>query len=127
LRAVGRRAVAISRIAIAAAIIGAFGTWRNTDAGSLDGLQGPHNGWLVVVFALIALSAVPAMSRGSWPALVAVLGSTVVMIFTAVENVVDDGSVLGGSSGWGVWLTLAASTLLAGAAVATVVERLRPS
>jgi len=50
-----------------------------------------------------------------------------VMIFTAVENVVDDDDVLGGSSGWGVWLTIAASAALAGAAVYAAVERVRGS
>jgi hypothetical protein len=49
------------------------------------------------------------------------------MIFTAVENVVDDNAVLGGSSGWGVWLTIAASAVLAGAALYAVVRRLRGS
>jgi len=50
-----------------------------------------------------------------------------VMIFTAVENVVNDNAVVGGRSGWGVWLTIAASVVLAGAALLGAARRLRGS
>ena len=108
------------------AIIGVFGTWRNTGTVSLDGFEGPHNGWLVIFFGLIALAGVAALSRGSWLGIVTVLGGAAVMISTAVEDVVHDNAVLGGSSGWGVWLTVAASAVLAGAALLAAVRRLRP-
>jgi len=114
------------RAAIVFAIVGVFGVWRNTAPGSLDGVEGPHNGWLVVIFGLIALVGVGALARGSWFGIVLVLGAAAVMIWTAVDAVVNDGSVLGGSSGWGVWLTVAASAVLAGAAVLAAVHRLRP-
>ena len=113
--------------AILLAIAGVFGTWRNAGAVSLDGFEGPHNGWLVIIFALIALAGVGSLSRGGWLGIVLVLGCAAVMIFTAVENVVDDDDVLGGSSGWGVWLTIAASAVLAGVAVYSAVERVRGS
>jgi len=109
------------------AIVGVFGTWRNAGAVSLDGFEGPHNGWLVIIFALIALAGVGSLSRGGWLGIVLVAGCAAVMIFTAVENVVDDNDVLGGSSGWGVWLTIAASAVLAGVAVYAAVERVRGS
>ncbi len=54
------------RAAIVFAIVGVFGVWRNTAPGSLDGVEGPHNGWLVVIFGLIALVGVGALARGSW-------------------------------------------------------------
>jgi hypothetical protein len=100
------------------AIVGVFGAWRNTGPLSLDGVEGPHNGWLVIIFGLIALAGVGALARGSWFGIVLVLG--------AVDAVANDGSVLGGRSGWGVWLTVAASAALAVAAVLAAIRRLRP-
>jgi hypothetical protein len=125
-RAGDRRIDAICLTAILLAIVGVFGTWRSAGAVSLDGVQGPHNGWLVIIFALVALAGIGALSRGSWFGVVTVLGSAAVMIFTAVESVVDDGAVLGGSSGWGVWLTIAAAAVLAGAALVVAAGRIRP-
>jgi hypothetical protein len=81
---------------------------------------------LVIIFALIALAGVRALSRGSWLGIVTVLGSAAIMVYTAVENIVDDNAVLGGGSGWGVWLTIAASVALGGAAIFGVVRRLSP-
>jgi CDP-diglyceride synthetase len=118
-RAVEAHAARICAIAIALAVVGAFGTWRVVGAVSLDGFDGPHNGWLVVIFALVALAGVRPLSRGSWFGIVTVVGCAGVMVFTAVESVVDDAAVLGGRSGWGVWLTTVASVLL-GAVGATV-------
>ncbi len=119
------RAAWTCRIAIVLAIVGVFGTWRTVGSVSLDGLEGPHNGWLVIIFALIALVGVGALARASWLGIVAVAGCAAVMVFTAVENVVDDGEVLGGSSGWGVWLTIGASVLLGGVAMAAAARKLR--
>jgi hypothetical protein len=122
-----RRTSLVSTGAIVLAIAGVFGTWRNAGAVSLDGFEGPHNGWLVIIFALIALAGVRSLSRGGRLGIVTVAGCAAVMLFTAVENVVDDGDVLGGSSGWGVWLTIVASAVLAGVAVYSAVERIRGS
>lgn len=113
-------------MAVVLAIAGVFGTWRNAGPVSLDGVEGPHNGWLVVIFALIALVGIGPLSRGSWLGGITVLGCGAVMASTAIEALVDDSDVLGGSSGWGVWLTLAMSLALCGAAVAGVaLPRLR--
>jgi len=113
------------RTAVALAIVGVFGAWRTTSAGSLNGVEGPHNGWLVIIFGLIALTGIGSLARGSWPGIVTALGSAAVIAFTAIENVVDDNGVLGGDSGWGVWLTIAAAVLLAGAALYASIGRLR--
>jgi hypothetical protein len=117
----------VCHVAILLAIAGVFGTWRNTGAVSIDGLEGPHNGWLVIIFALIALAGVRSLARGGWLGIVTVLGSAAAMLFTAIENVVDDNDVMGGSSGWGVWLAIAASAILAAAALYAAVERIRGS
>ncbi len=126
-RIFGRPLGWICRAAIVLAIAGVFGTWRNAGPVSLDGFGGPNNGWLVIIFALIALAGVGAFSRGSWLGIVTVLGSASVMISAAVHDIVNDGDVLGGSSGWGVWLTVAASAVLVGAAVLAAVRRVRPT
>jgi hypothetical protein len=105
-------------------MVGVLGTWRSSGPVSLNGLEGPHNGWLVVLFGLIALSGVRALSRGSWFGVVDVVGSAAVMAFTAIEDLVNDNAALGGSAGWGVWLTIAASVLLGGAALAVGAGRL---
>jgi hypothetical protein len=117
----------VCRGAIVLAIVGVFGTWRRAGPVSLDGFEGPHNGWLVIVFALIALAGVGSLSRGGWLGIVTVLGCAAVMIFTAVENLLDDNSTVGGTSGWGVWLTVAASALLAAAALSAALGRARGS
>jgi hypothetical protein len=105
------------------AIVGVFGTWRSSGPVSLDGLQGPHNGWLVIVFGLIALLGVGAAARGSWLGIVLVFGCGAVMVYGALTSLTDDGSTIGGGSGWGVWLTVAASAALAGLAVVAAVRR----
>ena len=123
---VGGRSVAwVCRAAIVLAIVGMFGTWRNAGPVSLDGVGGPHDGWLVVIFALIALAGVGALARGSWLGIVTVFGSAAVMIFTAVDDIAKDASVLGGSPGWGVWLTMVASVVLAAVGVIAAVRRVR--
>ena len=116
----------ICRAAILLAIAGVFGTWRVAGPVSLNGVGGPHDGWLVIIFALIALAGVGALARGSWFGIVTIGGAAAVMISAALENLVQDDSVLGGRSGWGLWLTVAAAVVLAGAAVYTAVRRIRP-
>ena len=112
-------------MAIPLAIAGVFGTWRTQDGVSLNGVEGPHNGWLVVIFALIALAGVRALGRGSWLGVITVLGCAAVMLFAAIETMVADGDAYGGRSGWGVWLTLAATVVLAACALTVAVQRTR--
>ena len=106
------------------AVVGVFGTWRNSGPVSLNGFQGPHNGWLVIVFALIALAGVGTAARGSWTGILLLFGCAAVMMYAAVLSLLD-GSVLGGRSGWGVWLTVLASGGLALTAVAAALARAR--
>jgi hypothetical protein len=123
----GRRARLGCWGAIALAIVGVFGTWRSSGPVSLSGVEGPHNGWLVIIFGLMALAGVGALSHGGWLGIVTVAGAAAVMLYAAVSNLIDDNAVLGGQSGWGVWLTIVASALLAGVAVLAAVARIRGS
>ena len=115
----------VCKAAILLAIAGVFGTWRVAGPVSLDGFEGSHNGWLVIIFGLIALAGVGALTRGYWLGIVTVLGAAAVMISTAAQDAVKDNAVVGGRSGWGLWFTLAASVVLAGVAVRTAVRRIR--
>lgn len=124
---VDRRVAWGCRAAAVLAIIGVFGTWRTAGPVSLNGFEGPHNGWLVIIFALISLAGAAATARGSWLGIVLVVGCAAVMASAGIRNIVEDEAVLGGRSGWGVWLTVVASVALAGVAVAAAVRRLRPS
>ena len=112
-----------ARGAILLAVIGVFGTWRSAGPVSLDGFQGPHNGWLVIVFGLIALLGIGAAARGSWIGVVLVCGCGAAMTYGAWTSLNDDGSTIGGSSGWGVWLTIVASAALAVLALFAAVHR----
>ena len=110
-------------LSVVIAIVGVLGTWRTVGAVSLDGLEGPHDGWLVVIFAVVALAGVRSLSRGGWLGIVTVAVSASAALYTVLSNLVDDASGLGGTSGWGIWLTIAASGMLACCAVAAAVAR----
>jgi len=115
----------ICRLAILLAIVGVFGTWRTAGPVSLSGVDGPHNGWLVIIFALIALAGVGPAARGSWLGIVTVVGCAAVMLGTPIQDLLDQNSVVGGHAGWGLWLTVAAAVLLGGGALYAAAERVR--
>jgi hypothetical protein len=107
------------------AVIGVFGTWRSAGPVSLDGVEGPHDGWLVIIFALISLAGVRSLSRHGWLGIVTVLGAACAMLYTAVRNLLDDRAVFGGNAGWGLWLSIGASVVLACGALWAAFGRLQ--
>ena len=94
---------------------------------TLSGVQGPDNGWLVLIVAGFALGWTRAMARGSWTGVVGVFGAATVMAWTAVENWLDGRDVFGATTEHGLLLVIAGSLVLAGAAVARAVELSRAS
>jgi hypothetical protein len=94
---------------------------------TLNGVQGPDNGWLVLIVAGFALGWMRAMARGSWTGVVGVFGAAGIMVWTAVENWLDSRDVLGATAEHGLLLVIAGSVVLAGAAVARAVELRRAS
>ena len=110
------RALLLGSCGLALAVVGVFGPWATTGHGSLSGVQGPNNGWLVVVFAAIGTAGLKAASRGSWPGIAAVLGCSGVILWTALENAFQNTDVLNADVGWGLGVTVAAAALAAGAA-----------
>ena len=81
----------------------------------------------MIVLGVLSLAGVGAMSRGSWLGVVTVLAAAAVMIYTTVGSIRDGDRVVGGSAGWGAWLTLAASCVLAAAALAAGARRVTGS
>jgi hypothetical protein len=65
------------------------------------------------------------MARGSWPGIVAVAGSAVVMCWAALGNWLDGRDVLGARVGLGLLLVLAASIALAVVALRRGAQRSR--
>ena len=103
--------------AVAVAVLGVFLTWTSAAGTRLDGTQGPNNGWLVVIVGAFALGWIRPMARGSWVGVVGVLGASLVMLWTAVENWLDNRDVLAGTAGLGVILVFVAALALAASAV----------
>lgn len=111
----------VARIAIAGAVVGVFLPWTHDGPVRLDGTQGPNNGWLVVIVALLALAWVRPMARGSWVGVAGVLGAALVIAATALENWLDGRRVLEGTVGFGLLLVIAAGVVLAATATSTLV------
>jgi uncharacterized membrane protein YhhN len=114
----GAAAGRVARAAVVAAVLGVLATWTSADGVRLDGVEGPNNGWLVLVLAVLALAWTRPLARGSRVGIVGVAGAGVAMAWTALESWLDGRAVLGASAGVGLLLVLAASVALVGAAVA---------
>ncbi len=102
-------------------MVGVFLPWTHDGPVRLDGTQGPNNGWLVVIVALLALAWVRPMARGSWVGVAGVLGAALVIAATALENWLDGRRVLEGTVGFGLLLVIAAGVVLAATATSTLV------
>jgi hypothetical protein len=115
----------VARVAIAAVVVGVFCTWLRDGPATLNGTEGPNNGWLCVLLAGPAYAWTRMMERGSWVGVVGVLGSAAVIGWTAAENWLDGRAVLATSVAYGLLITLAASAALAAAAVVRAVSLVR--
>jgi hypothetical protein len=109
-------------VAIAVAVVGVFSTWTGDGPLTLNGTQGPNNGWLVVIVAAFAVGWARSMLRGSWVGVVGVLGSAFVMAWTAIENWLDNRDVLDATASYGLLLVLAAAVTLGATAVVSGVK-----
>ena len=104
--------------------MGVFCTWTNDGPVSLNGTQGPHDGWLVVIVAAPAFLWARSLARGTWVAVVGSLGSAAVIGWTALASWRDSRDVLSASVGYGLLLVVGASLVLAAAGVARGLELL---
>ena len=105
------------RLALAIAAIGIFLPWASDRPVRLDGTEGPNNGWLVLIVAVLALGWVGSMARGSWIGVLGVLGAGIVIGWTAIENWLDNRHVLDAGASYGLLIVVAASVVLVGVAV----------
>ena len=99
----------VASIAVAVAVLGVFLTWTSIGSASLDGTQGPNNGWLVVIVGAFALGFIRLMARGSWVGVIGVFAASIVMFWTAAENWLDNRRVLDGTASYGLVVVIAAS------------------
>jgi membrane-bound ClpP family serine protease len=112
-----------SRVAVASVLVGVFLTWVADGPVRLDGTQGPNNGWLVLIVAGLALLWIRMLA--SWVGVIGVLGSGVVIFWTALENWLDGRETIGASAAPGLVLVLAGGAVLTAAAVVRAVELAR--
>ena len=99
-------------LAIALAVIGIFLPWSCAESVRLDGTEGPNNGWLVLIVAVLALGWVRSLARGSWVGVLGILGAGIVIGWTAIENWLDNRQVIDASASYGLLIVVAASVVL---------------
>jgi hypothetical protein len=112
-----------SRAAVASVLVGVFLTWIADGPVRLDGTQGPNNGWLALIMAGLALLWIRML--GSWVGVIGVLGSGLVIFWTALENWLDSRATIGASAAPGLVLVLVGSAVLSAAAVVGAVQLAR--
>ena len=112
-------------LAIAMAAVGVFLPWSSDGTVRLDGTEGPNNGWLVLIVAVLALGWVRSMARGSWVGVLGVLGAGLVIGWTAIANWLDNRQVLDATVSYGLLIVVAASVALVCTAATHGVWRLR--
>jgi hypothetical protein len=110
----------VCRIGVAAVLVGVFVAWVADGPVSLDGTQGPNNGWLAAIVAGLALLWIRML--GSWPGVIGVLGSGLVIGWTALENWLDARAVMGASARPGLVLVIAGAAVLTTVAAVQAVE-----
>ena len=108
----------VALVAIVAVFVGTFSTWATAGPVTLNGVQGPNDGWLVVILAACAVGWARLMLRGSWLGVIGVLGTALVIVWTVYEDRRDARDVLGASTGHGLLLVVAGGIVLGATAVA---------
>lgn len=104
--------------------MGVFSTWTKDGVVTLNGIQGPNDGWLILILVVPALLWARMTERGSWVGVVGLFGASLVMCWTAIEDW-RDGRDLGTSVGWGLLLVVAGSLVLAASAAVRAAELVR--
>ena len=100
----------VCRIGVATILVGVFVTWLADGPIRLDGTQGPNDGWLAAIVAGLALLWIRML--GSWPGVIGVLGSGLIIGWTALDDWLDTRAVIGASPRLGLALVLAGSVTL---------------
>jgi hypothetical protein len=118
---VGARSARVAQLALVVVIVAVFTTWLTGDDITLNGTQGPNDGWLAVLVALMAFGFLRSLRRGSWIGVLGVGGAAFVIGMTAVDDL-REGRALGASVGYGALLVIAASVVIGAVAILGVVD-----
>jgi len=99
--------------------VGVFSTWAAGSGITLNGVEGPHNGWVVILATLVIACVAVPLARGSWLAIVAagLVAARVVATVVGTDSPPD----LGRSWGW--WVTLAGALVLVASCGWSIVHR----
>ena len=109
---------AIAAIAIVAAAVGVFSTWTSDGPVSLNGTQGPNDGWLVLIALVFVLCCLRSLRHGSWLGVAAVGGGSLVIGWVATKDWLENRDALDADAGYGLVLVIGASIALAASAIA---------
>ena len=107
-----RAASAGAWVALAAVVVGVLSTWTKDGVVTLNGIQGSNDGWLVLILVVPALLWWRMAERGSWVGVVGLLGASLVICWTAIDDWRDGRDALGAAVGYGLLLVLAGSLVL---------------
>jgi cardiolipin synthase A/B len=99
-----------------------FATWTSAGPVSLNGTQGPNDGWLVLIALAFALGCLRSLAHGWWLGVAGVAGASLVVGWVAIEDWLENRDALDADPGYGLFLVLAASLALAAAAVVRGVQ-----
>jgi hypothetical protein len=99
------------------AAVGVFCPWTNAGPVSLNGTQGPNDGWLVLIVLAFTLGCLRSLAHGSWFGVAAVAGFSLVIGWVAIEDWLENREALLADAGYGLVLVLAGSVALAASAV----------
>lgn len=100
-------------------IVGVFSTWASGSDLTLNGVEGPHNGWIAVFAALIAAGVAGPLSRGSGPGILAA-GLAATRVLSTVLGTSGPPDL---SRSWGWWLSLVGGVVLFGAFAWALADR----
>lgn len=93
------------------AIFGVFGTWASGSGVTLNGVEGSHNGWIVVFASLFVLCVAVPLGRGSGPAII----GAALIVTRVLGTVIGTKGPPDLSLAWGWWVSLVGALVLVGA------------
>jgi hypothetical protein len=125
---VARRLRPVTLVALTLVVVGVFSTWTEAGPVTLNGIEGPHDGWLVLILAAASVAWARMMERSSWSGAIGVagvLGASLAIAWTALGSWAENRDVLDASVGHGLVLVVAAAAVLAAVAALRGVELAR--